>query len=113
MKRNLPFATIVLTLLLTCCGQRAAAPAPTSVPSPTDVPPTPAPTPTPAISTELGSIDEAVDRQIQALMEVQDIPRSPDRGAGGHGSALFALNTKEPTISSAMACHSGSIRAAS
>ena len=68
MKRNLLFAAIVLTLLLTCCGQPAA------VPAPTTVPPTPAPTPTPTTRTELGSIDEAVDQQIQTLMEEGDIP---------------------------------------
>ena len=74
MKRNLLFATIVLTLLLTCCGQPAAAPAPTTVPSPTAAPPTPAPTPAPITRTEVGSIDKEVDQQIQTLMEEGDIP---------------------------------------
>ena len=95
MKRNLFFATIILTLLLTCCGQPAAAPAPTSVPSPTAVPPTPAPTPTPAISTELGSIDQAVDQQIQTLMAEGDIP-SLSVGIVVNDELLWAKNYNGP-----------------
>ena len=74
MNRILVYVPVVLTLLLACCGQPEAAPAPTTVPSPTVVPPTPAPTPTPTVRTELGSIDQAVDQQIQTLMEEGDIP---------------------------------------
>jgi CubicO group peptidase (beta-lactamase class C family) len=66
-KRQLP-GVVALALLLTSCGQPAQAPAPTAVP------PAPTTEPTPTIKTELGSIDEAVDQQIQTLMEEGDIP---------------------------------------
>jgi CubicO group peptidase (beta-lactamase class C family) len=59
---------MALVVLLASCGQPAATPTPTAVP------PTPTTVPTPAIHAELGSIDEAVDQQIQALMEEGDIP---------------------------------------
>jgi CubicO group peptidase (beta-lactamase class C family) len=69
MKRKLSVTVLALTLVLTACGQPAATPIPTAAPTST-----PTIVPTPTIRTELGSIDEAVDQQIQALMERRDIP---------------------------------------
>jgi CubicO group peptidase (beta-lactamase class C family) len=55
-------------MLLAACAQPAATPTPTAVP------PTPTIVPTLTIHAELGSIDEAVDQQIQVLMGEGDIP---------------------------------------
>jgi CubicO group peptidase (beta-lactamase class C family) len=68
MKRNLFLATVFLTLMLTGCDRAA------SSPTPTVVPPTPTTVPTTTVRTELGSIDVAVDQQIQTLMQAGDIP---------------------------------------
>jgi CubicO group peptidase (beta-lactamase class C family) len=68
MKKKVLAILVALTLLLASCGQPAATPTPTAVP------PTPTTTPTPTIHAELGSLDEAVDQQIQTLMEEGDIP---------------------------------------
>jgi CubicO group peptidase (beta-lactamase class C family) len=66
-KRQL-LSVLALTLLLASCGQ------PVPAPTPTAVPPTPTKVPTPTIQAELGSVNAAVDRQIQALMEEGDMP---------------------------------------
>ena len=68
MKRRLLLTVLAFTLVLSGCGQPIATPAPTAAPS------TPTIVPTPTIHAELGSIDQAVDQQIQALMEAGDIP---------------------------------------
>jgi hypothetical protein len=47
-----------MSLGMAACGERS-----------TPAPPTPTLAPTPTTTTEPGSIDEAVDQQIQALME--------------------------------------------
>jgi CubicO group peptidase (beta-lactamase class C family) len=95
MNRNLVYFMVVLALLLAGCGQYEAAPAPTTVPTPTAVPPTPAPTPTPTIRTELGSIDEAVDQQIQTLIEEGEIP-SLSVGIVVKGELVWAKNYNGP-----------------
>jgi CubicO group peptidase (beta-lactamase class C family) len=61
------FSALVLTLLLTSCGQPTTSPTPTAQPTPTAVP-------TPTMSPEQGSIDEAADQQIQTLAEQGKIP---------------------------------------
>jgi CubicO group peptidase (beta-lactamase class C family) len=63
-------ALILLALALAAASCSRQAPSPT----PTPVPPNPTVTPTPAIRTELGTVDDAVDQQIQSLMEEGDIP---------------------------------------
>jgi CubicO group peptidase (beta-lactamase class C family) len=90
MKRNLFLATVVLTLLLAGCGRAASSP--TAMAEPT---PTPAPTPAPTIKTELGSIDEAVDQQIQTLMEEGNIP-SLSVGIVLSGELVWAKNYDGP-----------------
>jgi len=61
-------AIVLLGLMLAACGHPAATPTEMAVPRTATM------VPTSTIHAELGSIDEAVDRQIRALMEQGDIP---------------------------------------